>query len=461
MQPQLAKSLFSFDADSGRLETVMGRTDEVAPSEPDAPAAGESELIEQVQQLAAAAGDDAASKADIIHKLDELAQQAVASDEKSIADAAKAASKRAGAQRRAAGATEVRQELAQAMTDFVAPPPPARRSVAPAAVVSDTATAEDDEMLEVFFEEAEEVIAGARESLAKLAEEPQHFESISTVRRAFHTLKGSSRMVGLKDFGEAAWACEQLYNARLADHVIEADPELRTFSLNVLDELEGWVKALAARNATGFHSAPIVAAANALRDGVDPDAEPAKPKAPAVDATAVLPPMPHQRARPKTPSSRRPRKRPATPRSWTTSSRPVPANWPLQRTLRRTRTKSPRSRWTCRSDAPDASHAHTELMEERTVVQPMEHAPEYAAPNFEFDLGDLDKSAESTVVQRHGDMHADRSSPSSATPAPTPCRPRSTSRVRPAAHASAPPSRPPTTPPSPARPPPARMRSTR
>ncbi|MEP6505008.1 MAG: Hpt domain-containing protein, partial [Betaproteobacteria bacterium] len=118
---------------------------------------------------------------------------------------------------------------------------------------------------------------------------------ISTVRRAFHTLKGSSRMVGLRDFGDAAWACEQLYNARLADAVIEADPALRQFSLNVLTELESWVQALTARNATGFHSTPIVQAANAMRDGVDPDAEPmhalsARRDAP-VEATAVLAPV--------------------------------------------------------------------------------------------------------------------------------------------------------------------------
>jgi chemotaxis protein histidine kinase CheA len=39
---------------------------------------------------------------------------------------------------------------------------------------------------------------------------------MTSVRRAFHTLKGSS-LVGLKDFGEAAWGCEQLFSARLAD----------------------------------------------------------------------------------------------------------------------------------------------------------------------------------------------------------------------------------------------------
>ncbi|MET0382510.1 MAG: Hpt domain-containing protein [Burkholderiaceae bacterium] len=143
-------------------------------------------------------------------------------------------------------------------------------------------------MLEIFFEEAEEVVANARDSLARLADEPQHFESISTVRRAFHTLKGSSRMVGLRDFGEAAWACEQLYNARLAEVVIEADETLRGFSLQALDELERWVRALTARDAGAFHSAPLIQAANALRDGVDPDAEPSpRPAAaPVFESTA-------------------------------------------------------------------------------------------------------------------------------------------------------------------------------
>jgi len=310
VQPQLAKSLFRFDADSGRLETVMGRTQEPAASESVAaapapgptpatpPAAGESQLMEQVQSLAQVAGDDGASKAELMHKLEELTQQAVASDEKSLADAAKAARSALARSADQADTNTVRQELAQAMSDFAAPPPPA--PLPTPAAVSATATAEDDEMLEVFFEEAGEVIVGARESLAKLAEEPQHFESISTVRRAFHTLKGSSRMVGLRDFGDAAWACEQLYNARLAEAVIEADAPLRTFSLKALDELGRWVEALTARDASGFHSAALIQAANALRDGLAPPpaaAAPAKPVPapvaadPALVATAVLKPL--------------------------------------------------------------------------------------------------------------------------------------------------------------------------
>jgi chemosensory pili system protein ChpA (sensor histidine kinase/response regulator) len=69
----------------------------------------------------------------------------------------------------------------------------------------------DDEMREIFLEEAREVIDTAQGALAQLAGSPANLEQLTTVRRAFHTLKGSSRMVGLKEFGDAGWVCEQVY----------------------------------------------------------------------------------------------------------------------------------------------------------------------------------------------------------------------------------------------------------
>jgi hypothetical protein len=44
---------------------------------------------------------------------------------------------------------------------------------------------------------------------------PGDHEALVTVRRSFHTLKGSGRMVGLADLGEAGWAVEQVLNAWL------------------------------------------------------------------------------------------------------------------------------------------------------------------------------------------------------------------------------------------------------
>jgi chemosensory pili system protein ChpA (sensor histidine kinase/response regulator) len=280
VQPQLAKTLFRFDAESGRLETVMGRVAPAAPpAAPTAETPPEDRLIEQVQSLAEAAGGSGQSDAELMRSLENLTQQAVASDQRVLAEAAASARTALARAGDAEDAAAVRQELAQAMTEFVAPAPEA--APAPAAVVSPTATAEDDEMLEVFFEEAAEVFETAREGLESLEQDPQHFEALTTVRRAFHTLKGSSRMVGLKDFGEAAWACEQLYNARLADTPVEADEPLRRFSTRVLDELDQWVQALSARAPHAFTSAAIVREATALREGTVVSAAPTAPVAPA------------------------------------------------------------------------------------------------------------------------------------------------------------------------------------
>src|SRR6185503_12831934 len=46
---------------------------------------------------------------------------------------------------------------------------------------------------------------------------PHDREGLTTIRRGFHTLKGSGRMVGLNDLGEMAWQCEQVMNKWLKD----------------------------------------------------------------------------------------------------------------------------------------------------------------------------------------------------------------------------------------------------
>src|SRR5205814_432140 len=70
----------------------------------------------------------------------------------------------------------------------------------------------DKELLEIFLEEAAEVVATIESSLATMREAPHDRESLTTIRRGFHTLKGSGRMVGLMDLGEMAWQCEQVMN---------------------------------------------------------------------------------------------------------------------------------------------------------------------------------------------------------------------------------------------------------
>lgn len=75
----------------------------------------------------------------------------------------------------------------------------------------------DAELLEVFLEEADEVLTGVGEHLELLRAHPTDRPALTATRRAFHTLKGSGRMVGLMRLGEAAWAVEQTINLWLQE----------------------------------------------------------------------------------------------------------------------------------------------------------------------------------------------------------------------------------------------------
>jgi len=145
----------------------------------------------------------------------------------------------------------------------VAPSVPAP-APAPAAVTAD----DGDDMLAVFLEEAAEVIAEARAALAELSRAGRDplldVSPMTAVRRSFHTLKGSSRMVGLTAFGEAAWACEQLYNARLAQ-APQMDDSLAGLTAQLLDYLADWAQAVAQRAERGHRPEPVVRSADAMR----------------------------------------------------------------------------------------------------------------------------------------------------------------------------------------------------
>ncbi|WP_158893615.1 MULTISPECIES: Hpt domain-containing protein [unclassified Pseudomonas] len=73
----------------------------------------------------------------------------------------------------------------------------------------------EDELREVFIEEAGEVQAELERWLPIWEAEPEQRTALSELRRNFHTLKGSGRMVQALVIGELAWALENLFNRRL------------------------------------------------------------------------------------------------------------------------------------------------------------------------------------------------------------------------------------------------------
>ena len=108
----------------------------------------------------------------------------------------------------------------------------------------------DDELLGIFLEEAQTVVQTGGQALQALRRDSSDMEALTTLRRAFHTLKGSSRMVGLIQFGEAAWSMEQVLNTWLVEHR-PANPGLLALSTEALDGFGRWAEDIGAeRNST-------------------------------------------------------------------------------------------------------------------------------------------------------------------------------------------------------------------
>jgi chemosensory pili system protein ChpA (sensor histidine kinase/response regulator) len=292
VQPHVAKSLFHFDSATGVLAPVMGRQVPtpavVAPASQGLAGVGTPDLIDRAQTVADAAQSDHMPLQQVSLQLDELSKQLQVTESPALAasvSSAQAAIEQAE-QAGAGPATEaiVREHVAQAMADFMVTASdaagleplgaPQSHEVsssgfvplgAPAAApVDSTGLEDDDEMRDIFLEEAREVMDNANKALLSLADAPSDSTHVTVVRRSFHTLKGSSRMVGLKDFGEAAWAFEQLYNAWLAEQK-GSTPELQALTGDALRYLGGWIDDIAARRGGRYASAPAVAAADALR----------------------------------------------------------------------------------------------------------------------------------------------------------------------------------------------------
>ncbi|HSX84181.1 MAG TPA: Hpt domain-containing protein, partial [Cellvibrio sp.] len=84
----------------------------------------------------------------------------------------------------------------------------------------------DDEIIDIFVEEAGEVTQTIGEYFPQWAQNFNDAESLTEFRRAFHTLKGSGRMVGANDIGELAWSIENMLNRIIDGTVTPSDPHV-------------------------------------------------------------------------------------------------------------------------------------------------------------------------------------------------------------------------------------------
>ncbi|MGE5093895.1 MAG: Hpt domain-containing protein [Betaproteobacteria bacterium] len=140
----------------------------------------------------------------------------------------------------------------------------------------------DRELLEIFLEEAGEVVETIAANLEMCRDARDDREALTTIRRGFHTLKGSGRMVGLADLGEMAWQCEQVMNKWLKDEK-PATAALLDFIELARGAFAGWVGQLKRNGSAVIEGAELTRRAERLKSD-----QPVAPAAEAFDAEATL-----------------------------------------------------------------------------------------------------------------------------------------------------------------------------
>ncbi|MCB1899244.1 MAG: Hpt domain-containing protein [Rhodocyclaceae bacterium] len=155
--------------------------------------------------------------------------------------------------------------------EAVSPPPTAAPLQAPPS--EDLLTASDSEidseLLDIFIEESHEVLDSIARHLELSRGNPANSETLTTIRRGFHTLKGSGRMVGLLALGDAAWGLEQTLNRWLQ---MEWEPTEALHKL--IGDAHGlfaaWVSQLESGGPLEMNAAALLEEASRLRDSESP-----------------------------------------------------------------------------------------------------------------------------------------------------------------------------------------------
>ncbi len=240
---------------------------------------GEAEQIkEAVQQWSEQGGDDA-QRAALRAELIQLSRDADLVDNSDLREQANAAVQ-------ALETAVTPEQVREAVRDIAAPATPAPAPSADAlrlAAASDEAI--DRDILLTYIEEALDVLGHMAVQLSRLHVSAYDNDAFTSIRRGFHTLKGSGRMVGLTDLAEPAWEVEQTLNDWLRD---ERAPsmELLEFLEQAADAFQIWVTELEEQGHARVESGHLVELARRLRGST---AETSLPKAEAGPQAAFAP----------------------------------------------------------------------------------------------------------------------------------------------------------------------------
>src|SRR5689334_1834 len=121
----------------------------------------------------------------------------------------------------------------------------------------------DPELLSLYIEEAREEVARIAKLFPAWEQNPLETEALIGVRRAFHTLKGSGRMVGATDISEFAWAIENLLN-KIIENTLQRSPSILATVRDAVAVAGELVNALEAGQTAPSRAQDIIDRAHAL-----------------------------------------------------------------------------------------------------------------------------------------------------------------------------------------------------
>ncbi len=269
---------FAFDSASGRFSAELNEPRRVPPAvvvalearsacSPRAPSAdtAESLLADRSQRAGVLIGslreapDDVALRSELRETLAQLRDDAQLVDDGALKSKASEAIALLDA-----GGTDSDASLQAALAD-IAGAPPVPDAVEPQHEPQRDEAEIDSELLEIFLGEAQEVLAAIADAAGQSRRAPADQASLTTIRRGFHTLKGSSRMVGLADFGDAGWAMEQVMNLWLAEERAATSALHELIGL-ACERFQRWVGLLQSGASFRLDPQPTIEAAAALRE---------------------------------------------------------------------------------------------------------------------------------------------------------------------------------------------------
>jgi chemosensory pili system protein ChpA (sensor histidine kinase/response regulator) len=128
----------------------------------------------------------------------------------------------------------------------------------------------DPQFVELFIEEAKEEIVSIKNNFPLWDQNPMDFEALASLRRSFHTLKGSGRMVNARSIAEFAWSIESLLN-RIIDKTLSRTPGMMVVLRNSVAALPQLVEQLETGRQSSVPVEALMARAFAYADGRDPE----------------------------------------------------------------------------------------------------------------------------------------------------------------------------------------------